>query len=82
MAPSRVVSALVLKYLVRENRGSSPSVTGFLVWNVERGHDFLSSARVDSALNGWLENSGKDKLEERAEEKDALPLLLFLSEGP
>ena len=59
MRSSRVVSAPNLRFRGDpEVRGSSPGVAAYLVWNGGQECDSVSSARVNPALNGYLEDSG------------------------
>ena len=41
-----------------EDRGLSPGVADYLVWDGGQWFDCVSSARVGPALNGYLEKSG------------------------
>ena len=43
--------------------GSIPVVTSYLVWDGGQWCDSVSSARVDPALNGYLEKSEESKQE-------------------
>ena len=42
---------------------SIPVMTSYLVWDGGQWRDSVSSARVDPALNGYLEKSGEGKQE-------------------
>jgi hypothetical protein len=48
------------------------------VWNMDQWLDFVSSARVNPALNEWLEKSGEGKQEGYATAQDGCPPLLAL----
>ena len=63
---------------------SIPVVTSYLVWDGGQWRDSLSSARVDPALNGYLEKSREGKQEGCVEAQDGYPLpqLHFLAGGP
>ena len=58
-----MVSRLDLKFLVLEDKGSSLGVNGYYFWNEGQWRESVSSARFDSALNGYLEKSGEGKQE-------------------
>ena len=45
------------------NSGSIPGVVSFLVWDAGQWCDPVSLARVNPALNGYLEKSGEGKQE-------------------
>ena len=69
--------------------GSIPVVlTSYLVWDGGQWRDSVSSARVDPALNGFLEKSGEGKQEGFVKAEDRWhpapppPPLHFLAEGP
>ena len=53
--------------------GSIPIVTSYLVWDGGQWRDSVSSARVDPALNGYLEKSGEGKQEGCVKAKDGWP---------
>ena len=53
--------------------GSIPVVTSYLVWDGGQWHYPVSSARVDPAVNGYLEESGEDKQEECVKAQDGRP---------
>jgi len=53
-------------HLVFQGEGLNPSVTNYLVWDGGQSRDSVSSARVNPALNGYLELSGEGKQEECA----------------
>ena len=55
------IGALDLGSFVREDEDSNPSVPNYLVWGTGQWCDSVSSARVDPALNGYLETSGEGK---------------------
>ena len=49
-------------------------VTGHFVWDGGQWRDSVSSARVDPALNGYLEKPGEGKQERCAKAQDGWPL--------
>ena len=53
--------------------GSIPVVTSYLVWDGGQWRDSVSSARVDPALNGYLEKSGESKQEGCVKAQDGWP---------
>ena len=53
--------------------GSIPAVTSSLVWDGSQWRDSVSSARVDPALNGYLEKSGEGKQEGCVKAQDGWP---------
>ena len=57
------VGALDSISLVWEDAGSNPSVPNSSVWDGGQWCDSVSLARVDPALNGYLEKSGEGKQE-------------------
>ena len=62
------------KILFPDGRGLIPAVVSYLHWDGDKWCDSLSSARVDLALNGYLDKSGEGKQEGC--------VLHFLTEGP
>ena len=57
------MSALDLRSFVREGEGSNTNVPNYLFWDGDQLRDSVGSARVDPALNGYLEKSGEGKQE-------------------
>ena len=53
--------------------GSILVVTSYLVWDRGLWRDSVSSARVDPALNGYLEKSGEGKQEGHTKVQDDWP---------
>ena len=53
--------------------GLIPVVTSYLVWDGGQWCDSVSSARVDPALNGYLEKSGEGKQEGYVKAQDGWP---------
>ena len=53
--------------------GWNPSVPNCLVWDGRQLCDSASLARVDPALNGYLEKSGEGKQEGCAKAQDGCP---------
>ena len=79
------VGALDSGSLVWEDAGSSPSVPNSSVWDGGQWRDSVSLARVDPALNGYLEKSGEGKQEGCAKAQDGwppTPHCTSLAEGP
>ena len=68
---------LPLSFLLRENRGTSTGVAGYLVWNRGQWCDSVTSARVHPALNGYLGKSGV----KTRETSDDLPPTLHWTPG-
>ena len=73
---------LNLESFVLEDKGSSPGVAGYLVCNGAQWRGSVSLARVNPAINRYLEKSGEGKEEECAKAQDSQTPLHFLAEGP
>ena len=67
------VGALDSGSFVWEDVGSNPGVPNSSVWDGGQWRDSVSLARVDPALNGYLEKSGEDKQEGCAKAQDGWP---------
>ena len=67
------IGALDSGSFVWEDADSNPSVPSYLVWHGSRWRDSVSLARVDPALNGYLEKSRKGKQEGCAKAQDGCP---------
>ena len=67
------VGALDSGSFVWEDTGSNPGVPNSSVWDGGQWRDSVSLARVDPALNGYLEKSGEGKQEGCAKAQDGWP---------
>ena len=65
--------ALDLGSSVWKDAGSNPGVPNCSVWDGSQWRDSVSLARVDPALNGYLEKSGEGKQEGCAKAQDGWP---------
>ena len=62
-----------MEILCPRGTGSIPVVTSYLVWDGGQWRDSVSSAKVDPALNGYLEKSGEGKKEGGVKAQDGWP---------
>ena len=71
--PGRVGWCAGFGSFVWEDAGSNPSVPNSSVWDGGQWRDSVSLARVDPAINGYLEKSGEGKQEGCAKAQDGWP---------